>query len=790
MLQDTGHTGPNPSVIDRPSYAGRGRQFYCYSLPACQEPGIRNVAQAVFQADNNLNNNPINTGGQSAFMRVHRATVFLQDNENPTIQNVTTPSSAWRSGGATTVTAQIRDDGVGPHSLTASGVSGIQTAGEPNDCADVRYNRPVCAYAISYTAPEGISTVTLNGKDKSGKQAPAYSWTERIDNTAPVLQTPTGDLWTERDTTAFEEGGSFSISATDGDPASSASQRSGVRTIEVSIDGEPMTNQRYERECTRPEASCDGTLNFVFDTVAFAPGEHTVSVTATDQVGNVSTPNVWTVAVGAGDPNDKASYWEDAGADADDLGTVDNESDACPADPDAGADGQYCNADDTNNDADIFERQATSTSATELKVDGSGWGIADQNVLVNTFRPVPGGSVIQGMFVDPLFDATNVKTVRRLVPWDIVDRGTTPRSTPMGYTTCRNGQPASEDLTSRGTPNGVSVKGDETVGTERSELDKFHEWYTAAVADGMSVMVSFERTYARGANCYLPSRAQYRSAIRAFRNRYPKITLYTSWNEPNHKTQPTQSRFDDRRSSAPAGSDGLGYLRAGQFWTDLKKECQSVRNVAPVGQPPVNTVKCTVGAGEFLDDTNMTTKPYKVGPKGTGGGLAIRKYVSGLNGQEPSVWAWHAYSAGYKGLNKAGAPVDRPAALDRLIAYINATDYKAPKTDPKIWLTEQGGRFDQHLLQDNRLTKKNVATMATAAQKTAALSKADDDLRYLLNIPGLASTKGRITKFLAYSWMGSTVLGQFDSGLLDALDPNKAPRAMYNTFKAKVSSAP
>ncbi len=99
---------------------------------------------------------------------------------------------------------------------------------------------------------------------------------------------------------------------------------------------------------------------------------------------------------------------------------------------------------------------------------------------------------------------------------------------------------------------------------------------TAAKAAGQQVLISFEHTRDSAAYCYLPTRPQYRAAVRAFRDTFPYVSLYTSWNEPNHPSQPTNTRFDkDHGKANQAEADAsVGFRQVGRFWTDLKKDCQ------------------------------------------------------------------------------------------------------------------------------------------------------------------------------------------------------------------------
>lgn len=67
-------------------------------------------------------------------------------------------------------------------------------------------------------------------------------------------------------------------------------------------------------------------------------------------------------------------------------------------------------------------------------------------------------------------------------------------------------------------------------------------WLDAVAAAGMEPQIAFRHRRADqcpGDPCLLPSRAQYRAAIRAFVERFPRVRTYTTWNEANHVSQPT-----------------------------------------------------------------------------------------------------------------------------------------------------------------------------------------------------------------------------------------------------------
>ena len=82
------------------------------------------------------------------------------------------------------------------------------------------------------------------------------------------------------------------------------------------------------------------------------------------------------------------------------------------------------------------------------------------------------------------------------------------------------------------------------------QQDEVGAFMTAARAHGQDVLVTFTahrgcfdgRRYSRDSICRAPRPSAYRSAVRAFDDRYPWVRTYSAWNEVNHISQPTFSR--------------------------------------------------------------------------------------------------------------------------------------------------------------------------------------------------------------------------------------------------------
>jgi len=104
-----------------------------------------------------------------------------------------------------------------------------------------------------------------------------------------------------------------------------------------------------------------------------------------------------------------------------------------------------------------------------------------------------------------------------------------------------------------------------------------NDYLTAAAANGIQPFITFG--VAAGSKCpakpcKLPTVAQFRSAMRAFRGNWPALRTLGVWNEANQRAQPTFRHPD----------------RAAQYYLVLKSLCRG----------------CTIVAADVLDDPNMT----------------------------------------------------------------------------------------------------------------------------------------------------------------------------------------
>jgi hypothetical protein len=188
------------------------------------------------------------------------------------------------------------------------------------------------------------------------------------------------------------------------------------------------------------------------------------------------------------------------------------------------------------------------------------------------------------LFGDPRFTALGVRHVRRAVAWDTFDHDWQVR-----------------------------------------EVD---EYLLRAHAAGLSPLVVFDKSRVDARRAVVPTRAQLRAVFRRFRTRYPYVTDFGAWNEPNLGGQwPSRVR--------------RGPERVGEFARDMQAQCPA----------------CRVVAADLVDYPNMVD--------------FARRIAAGAGGR-PLLWGVHNY-----------------VSANRFDASRTLALLKAVKGD--VWLTEVGG---------------------------------------------------------------------------------------------------
>ena len=278
----------------------------------------------------------------------------------------------------------------------------------------------------------------------------------------------------------------------------------------------------------------------------------------------------------------------------------------------------------------------------------------------------------------------NVEHVRRIVPWDLVTRADGDPNTTADDKkyTCKRDDGTEYEVPAPQIP-------------AIHQLHNVDDWIARAQAAGKQVLLTIQKSAAPGADCYLPPDNTYAYAVNRIMERYPSVRWYTAWNEPNDSHQPTHPSF--RNGSYD------GYTAAGRLWRRASNLCK--RHY------------CKVAAGEFLDNSVFSKEHEKKARK------VFDAYMEGAK-TNPTIWAWHAYATG------------RTQKSDRLREFLRRTSPTRSLVDgPRVWLTEQGGRYDLHL-KAGRLPRE-------------AEANANSNLAYIVSVPAISD---RITRLYVYHW--------------------------------------
>jgi YD repeat-containing protein len=258
----------------------------------------------------------LSTGGGISWLPCWRdlyaggAHVWLDDNNWPSVSSVQDPPTSWISPTTPVkVVAQANDAGLGIQNVVISpeGSAPIYHIPVQNQCAGTRRNPCLTGHTATFDLTgasfrEGRRPASVTAYDATGKYSNPYYFETKIDGTAPEV-TLEGQLAKATNEVGSEEkpagaGDELSlpvynlkIEANDGSNESDLTKRSGVRDIEIYLDGvEEEVPWSPTPSCA---SSCAMTQTYQLKlSMLTTSGEHKLKVIVRDFAGNLRERNI------------------------------------------------------------------------------------------------------------------------------------------------------------------------------------------------------------------------------------------------------------------------------------------------------------------------------------------------------------------------------------------------------------------------------------------------------------------------------------------------------------------
>ncbi len=233
------------------------------------------------------------------------AHMWLDDWGPPSVSSVTDPPTKWiKATDPVKVVAQASDAGLGVQNVAINTQGGgtILHVPEQSQCRGTRNSPCLNGHTATFNLTgnhfrEGRRVASVTSYDPTGKYSNAYHFETKVDGTAPKVAL-SGQL-----AEATEEVGSqepqdtdaeklrlpvynLQVEATDGSSASEIDTRSGVKDVEVYLDGVRMSVPWLPQSC--PAGSCSMAVTYQLRLSGIATtGLHKLKVLVRDQVDNV-----------------------------------------------------------------------------------------------------------------------------------------------------------------------------------------------------------------------------------------------------------------------------------------------------------------------------------------------------------------------------------------------------------------------------------------------------------------------------------------------------------------------
>jgi RHS repeat-associated protein len=207
--------------------------------------------------------------------------------------------AGWVDSASPSVDASATDAGSGIKSfsltLPTSAAPGSQTTTSSFPCSATVAGRcgTTATKSFSYDTSamaEGINTASIKATDAVGHDSSPSTWPLKVDRTPPV-QTVTGTLPLAPGGILVADSYTVDVVSTDGSTSSDPQRRAGVKSIEISVDG----NREYYDSQGCDTDSCPMSRSWTFYPGRYSAGHHNVSVVSRDQLDHPSAAATYAV---------------------------------------------------------------------------------------------------------------------------------------------------------------------------------------------------------------------------------------------------------------------------------------------------------------------------------------------------------------------------------------------------------------------------------------------------------------------------------------------------------------
>lgn len=763
-------------------------------------------------------------------LSVGGAELIMEDNQVPAISSSKTrlswnPGSWYAGNGTISVNTEFGDLGFGINRI------GVKTF-LPNGTQDQSLSVPMgctgtyearCPHwaereipVETLTLPEGVNTVHAHAVDaaEKGSDGNANKWAHKVDRAAPSIAF-TGQFTGQ--TAAVVEAGTYTIGAqaVDCTGTSNAALRSGVRSMVIKLNGNPIPGASYAAPNTE---ICDAS---VAPSVTLPAGEHVITLDAVDWVGhssmqtlavtvvpeigppeNTSVPTVTGVAREGQTLTATEGTWVAAGA-----VTTSYQWQRCAVGgscediPGATASTYPVFFADVERRLRVRVRKTNTAGHTDAFSSTTG-------VVVSTAATAPGKD-LDAIPVAPPLASTAADSCVPDASYpggeDCAEAGDDPleaEAAAAGSPILHRGYGMSDDYR---TTDSMQLFGGPYLrppdytrpelcvgGTfsptrpeerQRSDEARFDQALSSPNAPATEPpglrKVRLIVPYDIMAGKFCPGPAPTPGEV-ALRNAYYRVAEWITAATANGK----QILVSFERSVVNPNEPAPSVTAYGDMVQRFRDEFPQVKDFTAWNEPNhpsqptvsngrraaeywvhlqwrcrrIGPTTCYVAAGDFIDPL-FSVDAGKEDP-------FFKAYKDGLSGRKPKIWAFHAYRT-----------IRRPGAanppLVRFIESLNR-DLKYPcgdgrRCEPRIWLTEQGGlvfREEADQTVDGVRCDGQYGASSTETTYAGAVTRANSDLStFFAKLDGTTYDEGRLTRFYYYDWAGTPT---FDAGLLYA----------------------